>query len=206
VNKPGPEVPCADMAKAFNQALPGPWTFDVGQFVQIETTVAPVNQPESVLGETTQLILSAAPSSTAGSTTVHVEQTVYQNGAKDATEQVGDVPTSFFTCPTDNSDPTVSFHSFSSTKVTLAAPINTSGACDARYPNCTIKGTQFQFDELVHTSDETIPVHYVIVVSNEVPYFARTLQNCMTYPIDSNGQKIPITKCDTVLNFLFSSN
>jgi hypothetical protein len=206
VNKPGPEVPCAEIESALKAALPGPWTFDVGQFVQIETTIAPTGQPPSVAGEMTQLVLSSAPSSSDPSATVlNLEVTTYQNGTNNTSEGQITAPSVILTCP-DPSQQVGSFHNFKTADATLPAPFNTNGTCDSRYKNCLINAKRFDFDLLVPSSDGTTSSHYSITVSGEVPYLARQLEFCETRTVDANGQKIPVTQCDDVRNFLFKSN
>jgi len=200
-NKPGPAVPCPEIEKALNDSLPGPWTFQVGEFTHIEDTAAPVNQPPSVMRDTADLVLQVAPQQ--GYTGLRIEHTVVRNGSTDTSEVIDYAPTTFRLCAADSAD---TFHNFEVTQTKVPVPHAPQDPCDPRYPNCQMDVSIFKFDKLVTTAEgERLPLHVMITTSNQVPYLSRIVQFCVTEPLETNGPRIPVTQCSTVRNFRFKA-
>lgn len=201
-NKPGPAIPCEEIQKAMNDSMKGPWTFEVGQFVHIENTAAPVNQAPNLVSDLTELVLETAPYQ--GITALRLERTVVKDGKKDTEETIEGAPGLVSLCAAGSTD---TFHNLSVTTTKINVPHPPGDACDARYVNCQVDVTQFMFDKLVYLeSGEKLPLHILVTTSNHVPYLARMLQFCVTSPLETNGPRIPVTQCSTVRNFEFSAN
>jgi hypothetical protein len=202
-NKPGPAIPCPDVVKALNDSLPGPWTFRVGEFVHVEDTAAPVNQPPSILRDTADLVLATAPLQ-GGYTRLTIEHTTVANGKTDTVEKFDAGPLPFEMCEENSPD---SFHNLTVTKSKMNVPHAPQEPCDtARFPNCEMDVTVLKFDKIaVQESGEKLPLHIMITTSNQVPYLSRIVQFCVTEPLATNGARIPVTQCSTVRSFSFSA-
>lgn len=202
VNKPGPAIPCEDIQTALNDSVKGPWTFQAGEFTHIQDTAAPVNQPPNVIRDVTQLVLQVTPQT--GYSALRIEETKVVNGKQDTVEGTAYAPGAFQLCAQDSPD---TFHNLKVDTLTMPVPKPASKACDPRYPNCQLNATRFKFDKILKGKDgETLPLHIVIITSNEVPYLSRILQLCVTEPLETNGSTIPLTQCSTVQNFEFKAN
>ncbi|HEX4924367.1 MAG TPA: hypothetical protein VFV50_09780 [Bdellovibrionales bacterium] len=205
VNKPGPAIACQEVQTALNESVKGPWTFQAGEFVHVQDTAAPVNQPPNVIRDLTQLVLQVTPQS--GYSVLRIEQTIVRNGVQDTTEGLEGAPGEFRLCAEDPADENGTYHNLKVDTIKMPVPKPSSKACDPRYPDCQLNATRFKFDKIIKTEDgESVPLHIVIVTSNEVPYLSRILQLCVTEPLETNGSKIPLTQCSTVQNFEFKAN
>ncbi|PIT99228.1 MAG: hypothetical protein COT74_09470 [Bdellovibrionales bacterium CG10_big_fil_rev_8_21_14_0_10_45_34] len=76
-----------------------------------------------------------------------------------------------------------------------------SPTCGGLNP-CSMNYVNVKFDELLSFKGETQRFNCRFKISNQAPYLAKVLQNCVKYLVTiEDGRQIPAEKCTSVVNF-----
>ena len=104
------------------------------------------------------------------------------------------------------SDPSITYHNLKVTSGVVDAPDAVQGAdfCSGKDP-CQIDTTDISFDQVIWSGDQGQKVNCQYTFSDQVPFLASQLKQCITSVVLEQNQHVLVDQCAEVVDFQYGT-